>query len=957
MTRLALLGLAAALAIVSPAGAIDLELFEFGDANDTQLTAAANTANPGNGWFYDEEATALNPQAPPTFDAGTGDVSTVQSGAYRVVTDSGFDAGIESRYLDIDNVTSGKVFLEATLSSWQFNALAMGGNPPVPIIEQLRFTFLNDDTGNSGNVVTAQMQVRRNAATGAMELFGDAVGTAGSFNIARTVELPNNQSAPFTMVLAVDKDSNSYEVFYKDGSNPSQSLGLGGVSRARDANSIRMVTANFGAENIPDFNVFTEFVNVDRFAVSTTNPLTDLVTLEINRETGAMTLVNNSGSAVTGVTGVTLESATGSVDLSQLDDFSGTLAAGQSVALDSSPGSSPGLWLQSPVEDVYAELTVSGGDARSLDVDFVGNGGVKWQTGDLDFDGAIDEGDYLILTANAESDLSSLTFTEAYLAGDLNGDGFNDSVDFGLFKADFIAANGAAAFARLVTGVPEPGAAILLMTGVASLLSRGRRRRERTASQGQAPRQALPRRAAPMNPHRTPTLTVLVAAACLLAAGSAEAIIFEDFTFDDPAGTLIPDLANSTNPGSQFTEDDDTLDVATNGLGQLDASLKANEGFGTNFLDVEPALTSGTIFGVMELTWDFAPVLNPGEVEEQVRISLINNNPTGTEITGEFRIVRTASNEIAINGQAGGTGSSDLPNTVLNGGSLTQTDKFIAVVAANLDDSTYEILYSNDAGASFLSAGVGQSASGRIVESMRMTLNNDLSADNVLIDRVYLADELPIFVEPDKLTLYVHPKSGHAAIVNDTGTTFDIDYYRVQSGDDSLLEDAWVSLQDRATDAVDGPDGGSTAGDGVGETWTEAGGSDAGVLSESFLLSSSLVSENDALPLGGAVDLAGDETLLTFEYRDAANGNLFGGLVVVGELLAGDYNLDGAVDAADYTVWRDNASGLFTPADYTVWANNFGATFGAAAAVPEPATIVLAGLVVAVHPRRRRVSP
>ena len=56
--------------------------------------------------------------------------------------------------------------------------------------------------------------------------------------------------------------------------------------------------------------------------------------------------------------------------------------------------------------------------------------------------------------------------------------------------------------------------------------------------------------------------------------------------------------------------------------------------------------------------------------------------------------------------------------------------------------------------------------------------------------------------------------------------------------------------------------------------------------------------------------------------------------------LAGDYNNDGVVDAADYVVWRNGLGTTFTPNDYNVWRANFGAKSGAGsgsgAAVPEP---------------------
>ncbi len=59
--------------------------------------------------------------------------------------------------------------------------------------------------------------------------------------------------------------------------------------------------------------------------------------------------------------------------------------------------------------------------------------------------------------------------------------------------------------------------------------------------------------------------------------------------------------------------------------------------------------------------------------------------------------------------------------------------------------------------------------------------------------------------------------------------------------------------------------------------------------------------------------------------------------------LPGDYSGDGVVDAADYTVWRDNTGGRFTAADYDVWLANFGSTtsVGAFRAVPEPAGLAV----------------
>ena len=88
------------------------------------------------------------------------------------------------------------------------------------------------------------------------------------------------------------------------------------------------------------------------------------------------------------------------------------------------------------------------------------------------------------------------------------------------------------------------------------------------------------------------------------------------------------------------------------------------------------------------------------------------------------------------------------------------------------------------------------------------------------------------------------------------------------------------------------------------------------------------------------------------------------GVVTVGSILIGDYNLDGAVDAADYVVWRvaldsttnlaadGNENGVIDTGDYDVWRSHFGQTGNgllAGHSVPEPSTLIVAvlfGLIV-----------
>ncbi len=70
-------------------------------------------------------------------------------------------------------------------------------------------------------------------------------------------------------------------------------------------------------------------------------------------------------------------------------------------------------------------------------------------------------------------------------------------------------------------------------------------------------------------------------------------------------------------------------------------------------------------------------------------------------------------------------------------------------------------------------------------------------------------------------------------------------------------------------------------------------------------------------------------------------------------VLEGDFNHDGRVDAADYTVWRD---GPADPASYQIWKSNFGRSLygsSALASVPEPSSVVVATPTLLLHWRRR----
>ena len=94
-----------------------------------------------------------------------------------------------------------------------------------------------------------------------------------------------------------------------------------------------------------------------------------------------------------------------------------------------------------------------------------------------------------------------------------------------------------------------------------------------------------------------------------------------------------------------------------------------------------------------------------------------------------------------------------------------------------------------------------------------------------------------------------------------------------------------------------------------------------------------------------------------------------GAYVIFGEralpTISGDFNSDGIVNAADYTLWRDslnssgdlpgdgNLDGVVNFADYNVWRNTFGVS--SSANIPEPASLLIA-LSVAVFVRACRIT-
>lgn len=202
------------------------------------------------------------------------------------------------------------------------------------------------------------------------------------------------------------------------------------------------------------------------------------------------------------------------------------------------------------------------------------------------------------------------------------------------------------------------------------------------------------------------------------------------------------------------------------------------------------------------------------------------------------------------------------------------------------------------------------------------------------------------------LALEVITTTGEILLKNTSSADGGISYYEILSAENSLDESEWTRLAGQT---------GFPVGDGTGNGWEDGGTPDSGFVGEVYLDGASTVAAGTAISLGNVFDLGVDERNLTFNY-------LIGDDTIAGDVtyvtpagLPGDYNGDGTVNLADYTVWRDNLGasdesalnnngegiGGITTSDYQFWKDRFGNTSGSASlatasAVPEPSAVLLA---------------
>ncbi len=236
----------AVLSVGSTAHATIFEDFQFNDANGTLLAAAANSANPANFMFED-----VADMAP----------SSVQDGVYHI---NKANDNLGHNYFDIDDITSGVRYMVMEVAGW--NIIADNLAEPEDVI----LSFLDNPSIPGGSTRTADINFSLFTPT-VLRLQGTAFGT----NSTSTgfLDLGLSRATPMTLSLKLDKDNDTYELSYKDDTNPWVSLGTGNVgnkldeSGPRDGNTVR-----FRAQN--NFGAVGEFFDVDRIYLTDVDPTT-----------------------------------------------------------------------------------------------------------------------------------------------------------------------------------------------------------------------------------------------------------------------------------------------------------------------------------------------------------------------------------------------------------------------------------------------------------------------------------------------------------------------------------------------------------------------------------------------------------------------------------------------------------------------------------------------------------
>jgi concanavalin A-like lectin/glucanase superfamily protein len=217
------------------------------------------------------------------------------------------------------------------------------------------------------------------------------------------------------------------------------------------------------------------------------------------------------------------------------------------------------------------------------------------------------------------------------------------------------------------------------------------------------------------------------------------------------------------------------------------------------------------------------------------------------------------------------------------------------------------------------------------------------------------------------LALQIDPIDGDVQLKNTTTNPITLNSYRITSATNALSAANWNPVANGNELQAQFP-----LGDGTGNGWEMAQSPSNGELVEWYLNGNSTLNANQTLYLGKAFNAAGMHDV-ALHYTTADLTVTTGSVeyvAVAAPGVAGDYNNDGTVDAADYVIWRESVGtpsslpndpfgGTVGDNQYNQWRANFGKTAGSGAgldvaAVPEPASLGLLVVATIIGAARRQ---
>jgi hypothetical protein len=698
-----------------------------------------------------------------------------------------------------------------------------------------------------------------------------------------------------------------------------------------------------------------------------------------------------------------------------LPSFAGALTeseaaatGGATFAANAPPVNLGTVWQDTRFSDVQIAVTLAGGTVINITPTY---SGPEHLLGDFDNNGSRGLTDYQVLTSNMHKSFTTLGQAEAYLKGDMNGDLVVSYADFVAFRTAFTGP-GAGSFDAMFGQVPEPTTAILFAFGailLGSVRSFGRTSARKTmfcdttADPTDIPDSNQPSSSRTSSMIRTRALCLLAAFA-LLPSVDAQAINV-NLTGSDGLG------------GSSFN--------AAGFWNNAAPPSAANDYFTGDFILRTPPDANSHTFGGNSLTVNNTNGYPQGLFYKgtgNTGIVTINNlkldggliahgNGVGDlfQLAGSISVnsastIFAKQGNIDISAPISGTAGLTIPQT----DAPTETgNRFVTLLGANTYTGNINVvgkLRLGPAGSMKFQIGangVNNNVSGTGIAQYNGAFNIDLTGASTTLGHSWTLTsvatpsygdtfDIPGFLEyasgmwvkdsyqfseatgilsvapaPDLLTLRVNTTNGEISIRNATSAAnFDMNYYEIRSASGALDLVDWAS--------IDGNIPASTT------SWEKAGGATANLISETNLLGSKPLAPNNGTTLGvgayAGTTLANQD--LQFFYGTTGSSSLFRGFVeyVTSTATPGDYNGDGKVNAADYTVWRDslganvaqgtgadgNNNGQIDPGDYGIWKSNFGA--GGVGSfttqqVPEPSSLLLVTFLAAwVANLRRRIA-